>query len=173
MSASVFVHSPFFSPNCTQNRTLHLTHHQFLSPNSFLKLKNQTFLSKTQFNVSITQKPRSSFVVFAAQSNFIKVVQNAWRVSRDGIEAATDLVPNSVPRPIARISVTLVAFSVALFLLKSFISTAFFVLATMGLAYFAFLAFNKDQGPSKNGGTTSTPTDDPVEEAKRIMEKYK
>ncbi|OIW01255.1 hypothetical protein TanjilG_10416 [Lupinus angustifolius] len=98
---------------------------------------------------------------------------SAWKVSRDGIEAATDLVPNSVPRPIARISVTFVAFSVALFLLKSFISTAFFVLATMGLAYFAFLAFNKDQGPSKNGGTTSTPVDDPVEEAKRIMEKYK
>lgn len=44
----------------------------------------------------------------------------------------------------------------------------------MGLAYFAYLAFNKDQGPpSGNGGTTTTPVDDPVEEAKKIMEKYK
>lgn len=43
----------------------------------------------------------------------------------------------------------------------------------MGLAYFAFLAFNKDQGPSGNGGTTSTPMEDPVEEARKIMDKYK
>ncbi|KAK7255879.1 hypothetical protein RIF29_29304 [Crotalaria pallida] len=178
MSASVFVHNfctllPSCSPNCFQNPTLALTHHHFLSPNSLLKLKKQSFISNTHFKVSRTPKPRSSFVVFAAQSSFIKVVQTAWKVSRDGIEAATDMVPNSVPRPIARISVTFVALSVALFVLKSFLSTAFFVLATMGLAYFAFLAFNKDQGPSKNGGTTSTPPlDDPVEEARKIMEKY-
>lgn len=43
----------------------------------------------------------------------------------------------------------------------------------MGLAYFAFLAFNKDQGPKGNGGTTSTPMEDPVEEARKIMDKYK
>ncbi|RDX73513.1 hypothetical protein CR513_46870 [Mucuna pruriens] len=178
MSVSAVVHN-FCSvascfPNCRQNRTLLLTHPAFHSPNSLLRLKTQPFLSNTHFKSSRTQKHRSGFVVFAVQSNFIKVLQNAWKVGRDGIEAGTDLVPNSVPRPIARIAVTIVALSVTLFVLKAFLSTAFFVVATIGLAYFAYLAFNKDQGPSSNGGTTSTPPmDDPVEEARKIMEKYK
>lgn len=43
----------------------------------------------------------------------------------------------------------------------------------MGLVYFAFIALNKDkdEGPRGGGGTTST--DDSLEEARRIMEKYK
>ncbi|CAJ1797792.1 unnamed protein product [Sphenostylis stenocarpa] len=178
MSASIVFHN-FCSmasgfPNCRQNRTTVPTSHPFRSPNSLLSLKKQTFHSITHFKSSRTQKPRPSFKVFAAQSNFLKVLQNAWKVGRDGIEAGTNLVPNSVPRPIARISVTIVALSVTLFVLKAFLSTAFFILATIGLSYFAYLAFNKDQGPSGNGGTTSTtPMDDPVEEAKKIMEKYK
>ncbi|KAG5002358.1 hypothetical protein JHK87_023430 [Glycine soja] len=177
MSASTVVHN-FCSvasciSNCRQKRTLVPTHHAFHSPNSLLRLKKQSFLLNTHFKSSRTQKPPSSFVVSAAQSNFVKVLQNAWKVGRDGIEAGTNLVPNSVPRPIARISVTIVALSVTLFVLKAFLSTAFFILATIGLAYFAYLAFNKDQGPSGNGGTTSTPMDDPVEEARKIMEKYK
>ncbi|KAK7293011.1 hypothetical protein RJT34_15871 [Clitoria ternatea] len=179
MSASVFVHKfcplASCSPIFCQNQTLPLTHHQFYSPYSLLKLKKQPFLSLTHFKSSTTHKPRSNFVVFAAQSNFLKVLQNAWKVGRDGIEAGTNLVPNSVPRPIARISVTIVALSVTLFVLKAFLSTAFFVLATIGLAYFAYLAFNKDQGPSGNGGSSSssTPIEDPLEEARKIMEKYK
>ncbi|KAL2336681.1 hypothetical protein Fmac_011127 [Flemingia macrophylla] len=161
-------------PNCRHNRTLVPTHHKYHSPNSLLRPKTQPFRSNTHFRSSSTQKPRSSFVVFAAQSNFFKVLQNAWKVGKDGIEAGTNLIPNSVPRPIARISVTVVALSVTLFVLKAFLSTAFFILATIGLAYFAYLAFNKDQGRSGNGGTTtSTPMDDPVEEARKIMEKYK
>ncbi|KAL5057842.1 hypothetical protein RYX36_029446 [Vicia faba] len=162
--------TPFF-PSSYQNRP---THHQFSSVNSLLKLKNQTLLSKSQFKISTSYKPRSSFVVFATQSNFAKVLQNAWRVGKDGIDTGTNLVPNSVPRPIARIAVTFVAVSALLFVFKSILSTVFFVLATIGLAYFAYLAFNKDQGPpSGNGGSTTKPMNDPVEEANRIMDKYK
>lgn len=48
----------------------------------------------------------------------------------------------------------------------------------MGLIYFIFLAFNKDSGPRGGGGGTSsssttTSVDESVEEARRIMEKYK
>lgn len=47
----------------------------------------------------------------------------------------------------------------------------------MGLAYFVFIALNKDEGPKGTGGTTKTPeengVDDSLEEARRIMEKYK
>lgn len=99
-------------------------------------------------------------------------------MGRDAIEAGTNLVPDAVPRPVARISVTFVGLSVALFVLKSFLSTAFFVLATMGLIYFTFLALNKDNGPKgggdgPKGGGAAPPMDDPMEEARKIMEKYK
>ncbi|VAI79881.1 unnamed protein product [Triticum turgidum subsp. durum] len=80
---------------------------------------------------------------------------------------------DSVPRPIARIGVTFVAVSVALFLLKSVISTALFVLAMMGLIYFAFLAMNPKEGSRSMDEGDSPSSDDPAEEARRIMEKYK
>ncbi|KAK4270297.1 hypothetical protein QN277_023350 [Acacia crassicarpa] len=165
-----------YSPNCFQGRLFALTPFQFLSSNSSLKFKNQP-LRFTRPKISRTHKPRSSFVVLAVQSNLFKALQTAWKVGRDGIEAGTNLVPDSIPRPAARISVTFVALSVVLFVLKSVLSTVFFILATMGLAYFAFLAFNKDQGRTGGGDTTSssssTPMEDPVEEARKIMEKYK
>lgn len=41
----------------------------------------------------------------------------------------------------------------------------------MGLIYFTFIALNKDEGPNVDGSTTST--EDSLEEARRIMEKYK
>ena len=43
-----------------------------------------------------------------------------------------------MPRPIARISVTIVALTVSLFVLKSFLSTAFFVLVSYPF-YFLFI----------------------------------
>ncbi|PQM34978.1 uncharacterized protein Pyn_31740 [Prunus yedoensis var. nudiflora] len=90
------------------------------------------------------------------------VVQTVWKVGigRDGIEAGTNLVPDSVPRSIARVSVTVVALALSLFVLKSLLSTVFFVLATMGLVCFTFIALNKDEGPKGGGGTTSTPKEE-------------
>ncbi|XP_050367119.1 uncharacterized protein LOC126785462 [Argentina anserina] len=175
MGSSAMLHSlcccttQLLSPKCYNNQTLSFTRSQFVSSNSFLTSKNQTLRIKSQ-------RTRKSNVVFAVQSNIFKALQTAWNVGKDGIEAGTSLVPASVPRPIARISVTIVALSVCLFVLKSFVSTVFFVLATMGLAYFVFIALNKDEGPRGNGGTTSKPedgADNSLEEARRIMEKYK
>ncbi|GKB69481.1 hypothetical protein Tco_0930893, partial [Tanacetum coccineum] len=57
-----------------------------------------------------------------------EALQTAYKVGKDGIEAGTSLVPESIPRPIARISVAVIGSTVVLFLLKSFLSTAFFVL---------------------------------------------
>ncbi|KAH0657550.1 hypothetical protein KY289_026298 [Solanum tuberosum] len=99
------------------------------------------------------------------------VLQTAWRVGKDGVEAGTNMVPDAIPRPIARICVTVVGAAFALFALKSFLSTVFFALAMMGVIYFGFIALNKDDGPKGNGGTASA--DDSLEEARRIMEKYK
>ncbi|KAL0383697.1 UNVERIFIED_CONTAM: hypothetical protein Scaly_0657000 [Sesamum calycinum] len=135
------------------------------------QVQNQTLYSSLQIKKFKNRNIRASPVVFAAQSNFLRVIQTVWKVGKDGIEAGTNLVPAAIPRPIARISVTIAAVMVSLFLLKSFLSTAFFALAVMGLSYFTFIALNKDEGPKGGGGSTSV--EDSLEEARRIMEKYK
>ncbi|CAL9106639.1 unnamed protein product [Musa textilis] len=89
-------------------------------------------------------RSRLSTVVFA-QSNLFKVVQTSWRIGKDVTEAGANLVPDSIPRPIARIGIITVAVTIALFILKSFVSTVFFVLAMMGLVYFVFVSLNTDE----------------------------
>ncbi|KAL0553896.1 hypothetical protein IC582_007800 [Cucumis melo] len=153
-----------------RNPTISL-HSQFLPLNS-LKLKKQSQIEKLRARGS------PSFpLVYAAQNNFLRVFQTVWKIGKDGIEAGTDLVPGSVPRPIARISVGIVALAIGLFLFKSILSTALFVLAMMGAIYFIFIALNKDEGPRGGGGSSSssssTSTEETLEEARRIMEKYK
>lgn len=46
------------------------------------------------------------------------------------------------------------------------------VQAVMGLVYFAFIAMNSDE-VSKGAGSTASSEDETLEEARRIMEKYK
>lgn len=44
----------------------------------------------------------------------------------------------------------------------------------MGLVYFIYIALNKDERPKGGSESEFTSTEeDPVEEARRIMEKYK
>lgn len=43
----------------------------------------------------------------------------------------------------------------------------------MGLSYFIFIAFNKDEGPKADGGEGTTSVVDSLEAARRIMDKYK
>uniref|UniRef100_A0A803PGB0 Pentatricopeptide repeat-containing protein n=1 Tax=Cannabis sativa TaxID=3483 RepID=A0A803PGB0_CANSA len=117
--------------------------------------------------------------VFHVDRFVCAVIQTAWKVASDGVEAGTNMVPASVPRPVAKVSVAIVGLTVSLFVIKSFLSTAFFVLATMGLVYFTFIALYKDEGPKGNDDNmtttkgTPTSTEDSLEEARRIMEKYK
>lgn len=139
--------------------TIHVP--RFLS----LKKKNNNYPRRRSHSPSLT--------VVAAQSNWLRVFQTALRVGKDGIEAGANLVPDAVPKPVARIAVGVVAATLALFVLKSFLSTAFFVLAMMGFIYFVFIALNKDEGPKGGGGGTGTSDEETLEEARRIMEKYK
>ncbi|WVZ65502.1 hypothetical protein U9M48_014854 [Paspalum notatum var. saurae] len=104
----------------------------------------------------------------------LSAIRTAWRVGNDVVEAGTNLVPDPVPRPIARIGVVFAAAAVALFFLKSIASTAFFVLTMMGVIYLGFLAMNpKEVSGSRVDEATGDPSEDPVKEAERIMEKYK
>nr|CAB3457531.1 unnamed protein product [Digitaria exilis] len=109
---------------------------------------------------------RSRLVVASAQFDFARAVRKAWSVGNDVLEAGSNLVPGAVPRPIAKIVVTFAAVAVALFLLKS--------IGMMGLIYLAFLAMNpKEASGSMIDETGGNASEDPVEEAWRIMEKYK
>lgn len=47
--------------------------------------------------------------------------------------------------------------------------------AVMGLCYFIFIALNKDEAPNGGGGGggETTSVDDSLEEARKIMDKYK
>ncbi|KAL7113263.1 hypothetical protein ACP275_04G051500 [Erythranthe tilingii] len=153
----------------SKNQTFSLNTSQFLSSNSNFILKKYSPIQIKRLNNPNLHAPP---IVYAAQGNFLKVAQTVWKVGKDGVEAGTNLVPETIPRPIARISVTIVAVSVALFALKSFLSTVFFALAVMGLSYFTFIALNKDEGPKVGGGTT-TSVEDSLEEARKIMDKYK
>ncbi|CAI0393921.1 unnamed protein product, partial [Linum tenue] len=165
--------SPFLTLTPTTSSTS-----GFVSPNSVaLRLTKQGFLPlSSQFHNPKTRNSPSGLAVVAAQSNFLRVIQAVWKVGKDGIDAGIRLVPVSIPRPIARVSVTVALLTVSFILLKSFLSTAFFALATMGLVYFLFIALNKDQGP-KGGRVSDAPTfsseEEALKEARRIMEKYK
>ncbi|XP_047959203.1 uncharacterized protein LOC125204555 [Salvia hispanica] len=158
------------SPKFCKNHVSSLKTSQFLSSNSLLVLKkNQIRLPSVQIK---HLKNHRLPAISAAQSNLFKAILTIWKVGKDGVEAGTSFVPDAVPRPLARISVTAVAVSLVLFVLKSFISTAVFALAVMGLCYFTFIALNKDEAP-KGGGGETTSVDDSLEEARKIMDKYK
>ncbi|XP_058197684.1 uncharacterized protein LOC131313411 [Rhododendron vialii] len=173
-STATLCYFPYNPAKCYKQQQTPSLNPQFLSSKSLSCLKKQCSLSTIRLQSLKTHKFHAVPRIFALQSNFLKVVQTVWKVGKDGIEAGTNLVPDAVPRPVARISVAVVAVTLTLFVFKSLLSTAFFVLSMMGLIYLAFIAMNKDddsRGGGGPGGTTST--DDSLEEARRIMEKYK
>lgn len=149
------------------------THSQAISFKSNLSLSTQSLIPKLQIkglrnrNIRTVRVP----IIYAAQSNFFRAIQTVLKVGKDGIEAGTNLVPDAVPRPIASLLVTVVAVALSLFVLRSFLNTVVFALGVMGFVYFIYLALNKDKGSKMEGSPGST--DEAIEEAKRIMDKYK
>ncbi|KAL9235664.1 hypothetical protein vseg_010406 [Gypsophila vaccaria] len=142
---------------------------QFLSNNSSFLCLSTKFLVP---NLQLNPKPSGLLPpISAVQSNFLKVARTVFNVGKDGIEAGTNLVPDAVPRPVARLSVTVVAATLSLFILKSFVSTVFFALGVMGFVYFIYIALNKDKGPKVDDKPGST--DEAIEQAQKIMDKYK
>nr|DAD20176.1 TPA_asm: hypothetical protein HUJ06_021639 [Nelumbo nucifera] len=130
-SASTCLHSlslhssPFRSTKRRTSASFLLGPSRFVSPKSpTLRKSRRDFVLPNNKNLRRYRPNSVPLVVVAAQSDFLRV----WKVGKDGIEAGTNLVPDSIPRPIARIGVAVVALSVSFFVLKSVLSTAFFVL---------------------------------------------
>ncbi|XP_010245677.1 PREDICTED: uncharacterized protein LOC104589156 isoform X2 [Nelumbo nucifera] len=135
-SASTCLHSlslhssPFRSTKRRTSASFLLGPSRFVSPKSpTLRKSRRDFVLPNNKNLRRYRPNSVPLVVVAAQSDFLRVIQTVWKVGKDGIEAGTNLVPDSIPRPIARIGVAVVALSVSFFVLKSVLSTAFFVLA--------------------------------------------
>ncbi|KAL8143826.1 hypothetical protein V2J09_016858 [Rumex salicifolius] len=166
MACSSAVHSYLrpISHNSTDRGLAHSL--EYLSSNSICSLRSTFIFPKLR-----SRRLRTRTYVVAFQNNIFRALQTALKVGKEGVEAGTNLVPESVPRPIAKLSVTVAAAAVSLFVLRSFVSTALFAVGTMGFIYFIYLALNKDKGSKTDVGSKSS--DDAVEEAKRIMDKYK
>jgi len=107
--------------------------------------------------------------VFGAAGFIVKAGKNA-------LDAGTDLVPDTIPRNVARIIVGVVGVSIITYALRALFSTALFILAIAGFSYLAYIYLNKDSDSGTGGGGgggSSRSTDDSLEEARRIMDKYK
>lgn len=107
----------FKTTNLSYSRSL------FLSSDS-----TKLLLPKLQITGLRNRKFHAVPVIFAAQSSFFRAIQTVFKIGKDGVEAGTSLVPDAVPRPVARLSVTVVATALFLFVLRSFLSTVFFAL---------------------------------------------
>ncbi|MCO5606434.1 hypothetical protein L7F22_060622 [Adiantum nelumboides] len=112
----------------------------------------------------VAQKPPDIYKAFGV----------AVKTARDAVDAGTKLVPASVPRPVAQAVVVVLGIVGSLYLLQSLFSVALFILAIGGVGYFLFSSLNKDDDERGGGGSSNGKDADlTLEEARRIMEKYK
>eukprot|EP00882_Tetradesmus_deserticola_P002756 GHRQ01002929.1.p1 GENE.GHRQ01002929.1~~GHRQ01002929.1.p1 ORF type:complete len:160 (+),score=51.38 GHRQ01002929.1:327-806(+) len=97
------------------------------------------------------------------------------------VESAADLVPANVPRPLAKGGVAVATGLVAFWVLQKLVFTVLTIALLGGAAWFYFQysgGSGSSGGGSSGGGSSSRRADDgdfddPLSEARRIMDKYK
>lgn len=97
------------------------------------------------------------------------------KFGRDAVDAGSAFVPDSVPRQVAKGLVVSLGIFVAFNLIKTVFSTAVTVVLLGVVARF-FVTGNSSGGEGKRGDDADEglgDEDDPLEEARRIMSKYK
>jgi len=105
-----------------------------------------------------------------------EALDTAIDVGKGLVESAANLVPESVPRPMAKGGVALAGGIIAFWLLQKVLST-FITLALLGGA--AYLYFRSSSSNDSSGGSgggskgRGDDLDDPLADARRIMDKYK
>eukprot|EP00898_Chlorokybus_atmophyticus_P004278 jgi/Chlat1/4851/Chrsp31S04881 len=104
-----------------------------------------------------------------------EAVQTALRLGKTGVDFATNLVPEAVPRPVAKAGVALVGVSIVWSILQSVVQSIITLTVLGGLGYFAYQNFGPGFGGSNSsfGGKTPAEEREALEEARRIMDKYK
>lgn len=111
-------------------------------------------------------------------------LDSALATGKGLVESAASLVPESVPRPVAKGGVAVVGGLLAFTLLQKLVSTVLTVALLGGAAWWYFQSSSSgggggssgDAGSSSGGGggrRDDDALDDPLAEARRIMDKYK
>ncbi|GJP44943.1 hypothetical protein CLOM_g4341 [Closterium sp. NIES-68] len=106
--------------------------------------------------------------VVAEKGSTSDLVSTAVKIGNEGLDAATKLVPATIPRPVAKAGVGLLSLAILLSLVQTVFNTFVSLLFLGGLGYLGFQYLSKDG--NKSSGSSS---DDPLDEARRILDKYK
>lgn len=102
-----------------------------------------------------------------------------WRKAADAVAPVVDglsnLVPESVPRPVAKAGVAVLGTGLVLWTVSSLFKTAVSLAAFGLLGFVAFTIFLSSGGGGDDGGASGGKDgeEDPLDEARRIMGKYK
>ncbi|GBF96177.1 hypothetical protein Rsub_08925 [Raphidocelis subcapitata] len=107
-------------------------------------------------------------------------LDTALTVGRGFVDSASALVPESVPRPLAKGGVAALGVLLAFWLLQKVLSTLLTVALLGGAAFLYFRSTSSGGGGDDNGGggggggrgAKDDPTD-PLADAKRIMQKWR
>lgn len=110
--------------------------------------------------------------VVAEKGSGNEMVDTALKIGNQGLNAATDLVPATIPRPVAKAGVGLLSLAILLSLVQSIFSTFISLLFLGGMGYLAFNYISKSD-KSSSSSSASGSSDDPIDEARKIMDKYK
>lgn len=88
------------------------------------------------------------------------------------VDSAASFVPENVPRPAAKTGVAVAGVLLTFWLLQKVISGVVTLALFAGLGYY-FLTRNANEPAEKPAPKDSGDLDDPLSEARRIMDKYK
>ena len=137
-------------------------------------------MSTTELLFVLDVFPSDEIFATAFYAEFHLRFGQALRVGKDAVDFGASLVPEKVPRPVARVGVTILSAVTILSLVKTVLSTAVTIILLGILGWKAVMndTTNSGSGGSNAGSSTDKREidggeEDPLEEARRIMSKYK
>ncbi|CAK0783824.1 hypothetical protein CVIRNUC_007024 [Coccomyxa viridis] len=115
-------------------------------------------------------RPVPSRRAFTPRADLRGNVEGVARASNKIADSVASFLPGNIPRGAAKAGILTVGGLVAFSLLQKIFST-FLFLGVIGAAALLWTKLNSGQGSS--GGSGSSDGDDPLSNARRIMDKYK
>ncbi|GLC41585.1 hypothetical protein PLESTB_000699400 [Pleodorina starrii] len=128
-------------------------------------------------------------LVRASNDSKDSLVSDAIKAASGLVDKATELVPESVPRPAAKTGVTIAGIMFIFWLLQKVISGVVTLALFAGVGYYFLTqqgagadkdgdaidvtSSSSSSSSKKKGGRSGDDLDDPLAEARRIMDKYK
>ncbi|KAG2435784.1 hypothetical protein HXX76_006980 [Chlamydomonas incerta] len=123
---------------------------------------------------------RAALRVRAAKEDKDDMVSGAFKTASGLVDKAADLVPESVPRSTAKAGVTVASVMFVFWVLNKVISGVVTLAVVAGVGYYFLTQQGKDDDAidvtpksGGKGGAKGSDLDDPLAEARKIMDKYK